>query len=313
MVKIAFWDNGLGERGTSVSLYDYADFNEKILGNESIIMYYNTHYSNKSSVIKKFKDRFKVYDFNQWSDVDNVLLSEKCDLLYIIKAGDWDGQISNICKTVVHCVFTCNMPHGNVYASIAPWVHENNGKYPFVPHMINLPDHNKNMREKLNIPADAIVYGRHGGYEQFDIEYVKKIVLDVAKNNDNIYFLFLNTKPFCENLKNIIHIPMIIDLDEKVEFINTCDAMIWARSGGEVFSLSQGEFSTKNKPVLCCNIGFPGHTHLLQNKAIWYDETNLKDIIVNFNKEEMQKQDWNAYKDYTPEKVMKIFKNVFID
>jgi hypothetical protein len=313
MVKIAFWDNGLGERGTSVSLYDYAHYNETILYNKSIIMYNNTHYSNKQSVIKKFKDRFKVYDFNDWSEVDNVLLSEKCDILYVIKAGDWDGQISNICKTVVHCVFTCNMPHGNIYASIAPWVDNNNGRYPFVPHMINLPEHNQNMRDTLNIPIDAVVYGRHGGYEQFDIEYVQRIIVEVAKQNTNIYFLFVNTKPFCENLKNIIHIPIIIDLDEKVKFINTCDAMIWARSGGEVFSLSQGEFSIKNKPILCCNIGYPGHTHLLQDKAIWYNQSILKDIIVNFNKEEMQKKDWNAYKYYTPENVMGIFKKVFID
>jgi hypothetical protein len=39
MVKIAFWDNGLGERGTTVALYDYAHFNEVLLGNKSIILY----------------------------------------------------------------------------------------------------------------------------------------------------------------------------------------------------------------------------------------------------------------------------------
>lgn len=126
-------------------------------------------------------------------------------------------------------------------------------------------------------------------------------------------FVFLNTKPFCENLKNIIHIPIIIDLSEKVEFINTCDAMIWGRSDRETFGIAIGEFSTKNKPVLCCNVGYDGHYNLLQNKALWYHENNLKDMLINFNKELIQKNDWNAYKDYTPEKVMKIFKNIFID
>jgi hypothetical protein len=117
--------------------------------------------------------------------------------------------------------------------------------------MINLPKCNENMRHKLNIPLDAIVFGRYGGYNQFDIEYVQKIVYNIAKNNNNIYFLFVNTKPFCENLKNIIHLPCIIDLNEKTKFINSCDAMIWGRSDGEVFSLSQGEFCFKNKPIIC--------------------------------------------------------------
>jgi hypothetical protein len=313
MVKIAFWDNGLGERGTSISLFDYAYFNETILGNQSIIMYNTNHNSNNENVINKFADRFPVYGVDDWSKVDNILLLEKCDILYIIKAGCNEGQISRVCKTVVHCVFHCGQPHGDVYSSIAPWVDCNNGRFPVVPHMINLPNNQDTMRAQLNIPEDAVVFGRHGGYEQFDIPYVQNIVYNVALTNPNIYFLFLNTKPFCNSLPNIIHLPIIVDLVQKVAFINTCDAMIWGRTGGEVFSLSHGEFSTKNKPIICTNIGYPGHIHLLQDKAIFYNEGNLQDILINFNKEEMAKKDWNAYRDYTPEKVMEIFKKVFIE
>ena len=314
MVKICFWDNGLGERGTSVALYDYAHFNETILGNQSLIMFNTTHYSNKPSSIKKFTDRFRVIGVDNWSKVDTILSLEKCDILYIIKAGDWDGQVSNVCKTVVHCVFNSSQPHGNVYSSIAHWVPNNNGRFPVVPHIISLPDISTNMRDKLNIPENALVYGRHGGYNQFDIDYVQKIVYDVAKNNKNIYFLFVNTKPFCEELPNIIHLPIIINLDEKTEFINTCDAMMWGRSDGEVFSLSQGEFCFKNKPIICTTTThYNGHRYLLKDKAIWYNEANLKEILINFNREEMSKLDWNAYKDYTPENVMNIFKKVYID
>jgi len=115
----------------------------------------------------------------------------------------------------------------------------------FVPHMISLPEHNRNMREELKIPENSIVYGRHGGYEQFDISYVHPIVYKVAKNNPNIYFLFVNTQPFCDSLPNIIHLDKIVDLDKKVEFINTCDAMLWARTDGETFGIAIGEFSFK--------------------------------------------------------------------
>ena len=139
-------------------------------------------------------------------------------------------------------------------------------------------------------------------------------VYDVAKNNPNIYFLFANFCKFCPKLTNIIHLPAIFDLEKKVEFINTCDAMLWARRDGETFGLAIAEFSTKNKPVIVTKeVGDLAHVHLLGNKGIWYNnKKNLTDILLNFNPEIESKKDWNAYMDYTPEKVMKIFNDIFL-
>ena len=117
--------------------------------------------------------------------------------------------------------------------------------------MINLPKHSRNLRKKLNIPDNAIVFGGYGGKDQFNIEYVQEAVYEIAKLEKNIYFLFANFNKFCDELPNIIHLPTIYDVNKKVEFINTCDAMLWARKIGETFGLSIAEFSTKNKPVLC--------------------------------------------------------------
>jgi len=315
-LKIAFWDNSLSERGTTVALYDYAFYNKKLLNNQSIILYNGTKAENNQNVINKFKKEFDVFPVSNFNEVDAILTANQCDIFYIIKAGDYDDQVSNVIKTVVHCVFSCNEEHGNVYATIAPWVRGNNGRYPFVPHIMSLPNSNENMRQELNIPQDAIVYARYGGYNQFDIPYVHTIIYNVAKNNPtNIYFLFANTKKFCDDLPNIIHLDPIIDLDKKVKFINTSDAMMWARSEGEIFSCSMGEFAIKNKPIICTkiDIGDLGHVHLLKDQAIWYDKDNLENILTTFNKEENSKKDWNAYKEYTPENVMKIFKKVFID
>jgi hypothetical protein len=315
-LKIAFWDNSLCERGTTVALYDYAYYNKKLLNNQSIILYNNTKIENNQNVIDKFKREFDVFSVSNFNEVDTILKEQQCDIFYIIKAGSYDNQVSNIIKTVVHCVFNCDEEHGNVYASIAPWVKNNNGRYPFVPHIMSLPYSNENMRQELNIPQDAIVYARYGGYNQFDLTYVHKTIYNVAQKYPNkIYFLFANTKKFCDNLPNIIHLDPIIDLDKKVKFINTSDAMIWARSEGEIFSCSMGEFAIKNKPIICTkiNIGDLGHVHLLKDQAIWYNENNLENILITFNKEENEKLDWNAYKEYTPENVMQIFKKVFID
>jgi len=318
-MKIAFWDNCLSERGTTVALYDYAYYNRKLLGNESIILYNNTKRENVEKVVEKFQKEFQVFGVSDFSEVDAILLEQKCDIFYIIKGGGNEGQVSKVCKTVVHCVFDYSEPHGHVYAGVSNWIRGGNGIngtriFPVVPHMVHLPENHKNMRHLLGIPADATVYGRHGGYNQFDIPYVHRAVYDTAIQNKNIYFLFVNTMQFCPNLPNIIHLKQMIDLDEKVEFINTCDAMLWGRQQGESFGLSIAEFSIKNKPVLLthgnCDVA---HIHLLKEKGIWYNENNLKYILTHFNRVQSQEIDWNAYKEYTPEKVMDIFKRVFID
>jgi hypothetical protein len=322
MVKIAFWDNCLCERGTTVALYDYAYYNKHILGNESIIMYNTTRNENNDSVIEKFKKEFDVIGVENFNLVDNILIKNNCDIFYITKSGDNEGQISKVIKTVVHCVFHCRNPHGTVYAGISPYIKNYNNRIPVVPYMVNLPETTENMRETLNIPKNAIVYGRYGGYNEFDIPYVHDIVYNVAKNNSNIYFLFANTKPFCNELNNIIHIDKVIDLNKKVEFINTCDAMLWGRNDGETFGLAIGEFSTKNKPVVATpNIKLHprvdvAHINYLKEKGVWYNQANLYNILTTFiteeNREEISKKDWNAFKEFTPEKVIKIFNDVFI-
>ena len=155
---------------------------------------------------------------------------------------------------------------------------------------------------------NAKVFGRHGGYDTFDIGIVHNTIYNIAKNNSNIYFLFLNTKKFCVELPNIIHLNTIIDLNHKRKFINTCDAMIWGRTGGETFGLSIAEFSICNKPVIACKCGDLAHVEFLKDKGMWYNSTNeLVELIVNFKRENI---DYNMYKDYTPDKVIKIFNNL---
>jgi FkbM family methyltransferase len=313
---IGFYDNQLCERGTTTALYDYAHFNEILLNNKSIIFYEKNNVNNDANVIQKFKDRFiKIFALDSFSDINDIIEKEGVDILYLIKYGNNDNKISTKCKNVVHCVFDCVEPHGNVYASISQQVRNNDNKYPVVPHMINLPSINKNvnLRNKLNIPLDAFVFGRYGGYEQFDISFVHETIFEYAVTNPNTYFLFANTLPFCNELPNIIHLDKLVDLNKKVEFINTCTAMIHARSDGETFGLSIAEFSSLNKPVITMRSEIDNsHLDLLGNKAMIYkNKQELIDIFTKVKDVDLS-LDWNAYKEYTPEKVMAIFDKVFI-
>jgi len=314
--KVAFWDNCLGERGTAIALYDYAYYNKHLLKNKSFAFYDKNNPGNNLEVISKFEKEFPTFGVDDFTEVDKTLSKENIEYIYIIKSGEIDSRISKVAKNCIHCVFTCSHPHahGDVYSSISPWIQTDNTQYPVVPHMINLPKHENNLRESLGIPKNATVFGGYGGKESFNIELAHRAVDYVSQKNDNIFFLFANFNKFCEERKNIIHLPTTVDLNEKTSFINTCDAMLWAQSLGETFGLAIAEFSSLNKPVIAMKIGTTqAHAHFLGSKGIWYkNEKDLTDILLNFNSDIENKKDWNAYKEYTPEKVMKTFEKTYL-
>ena len=146
-------------------------------------------------------------------------------------------------RVLVHAVFDGRTPHGDVYARISPCVPAKSS-VPVVPHINRRKDpEGPDLREELNIPSDATVFGRHGGYDVFDIMEARAAVLSVAKQRpDSIYFVLLNTRPLIldengealwhEIPKNIKHLPATLDDDRKAAFIRTCDRMLHARHSG---------------------------------------------------------------------------------
>ncbi len=311
-MKIAFHSNQLGIRGTEVAMYDYARYNEELLGNESIIISKEpsmSHFSHPLGV-KRFKDRFSVYEYKDFSEVEAILDNENVDVFYAQKSGENDGIVSKGRKTIIHAVFQNHDPHGDVYAYISEWLGNKFNK-PFVPYIVDLPDVEGDFRKALNIPADAVVFGRHGGLPSFDIRFAQNTIKKIITQRNDIYFLFLHTNKFVDH-ENVIFLDGNPDLVYKVKFINTCDAMIHARIRGESFGLAVAEFSIKNKPVITKFSGNidNAHVEMLGRKGIYYDnETELYEILVDFVPD--NSKDWNAYKEFTPEKVMPIFKNVF--
>ena len=78
-MKIAFFIRHFGERGTEVSVFDYAHYNETLLGNESIIVGFTPEaYARYGlvcmpDVLEKFRKRFRVYLVNSFTEVDSLL------------------------------------------------------------------------------------------------------------------------------------------------------------------------------------------------------------------------------------------------
>jgi len=315
-IIVAFLSNKLTLRGTEIAIYDYADYNEKLLNNKSIIITRDYEkikheFDVDIQAYNKFKSRFNVLYYENMHDVDNIIIQNNISHLFIEKAGDWDGILSSKCKNIIHCVFSTTQPHGQIYTPIGQTINNLcNTNYPVMPYMVTLPNHDENLRDILHIPQDATVFGRYGGKESFDITFVYDVIKNILEVRKDIYFLFMNTSVFYKH-KNIIYLTGSSDMHFKRKFINTCDALLHARSRGETFGLTCGEFSICKKPVITwANSRENEHLLILKDKAILYrNPYDLYNIINTFTKNTYN-MDNNGYMFYSPENVMNIFKNI---
>jgi hypothetical protein len=327
MKTIAFYSPQMGLRGTEVTMYDFAHYNETILGNKSIIIYGKDNPRNHPSALQKFSARFdKIFTIDGDGDsnpeftnsqLNSVLKNNNCDYFYLQKKGVNDGICPTACKSLILCCSLVNPEterHGTKYAFVSYWLSNvcSGGKTPVVPSMVDLPDISGDLRSELKIPKDAIVFARTGGEDTWNIPWTNEIIRRSLNTRNDIYFLFQNTPRFL-NHERVIHVPTTSDMEYKVKFINTSDAMLHSRMEGESFGVTCGEFSLRNKRV----ITFKGsrernHIEILKDKGLYFENPGeLYNILTTYKPD--YTQDWNGYRDYSPENVMKIFKKEFLD
>lgn len=311
---VGFHSNQLGLRGSDVALYDYAWFNQELLGNTSIIL---SHRKADLRGLEKFQRVFDVLLYDDFGQVEEMVDRRGIQAVYYHKSGDNDGKLVANAANLVHAAFQCCDPHGDVYAYVSQWLTDEmtGGRYPYVPLIVQLPESTSNYRKSLEIPDGAVVFGRYGGPDQFNIPFVHEVVQRVAAAAPNIFFVFMNTDRFCEPMDNIIHLNPTWDPGAKVRFINTCDAMLHARIQGETFGLAIAEFLLRDKPVIACTGGIDkNHVAMLGKRGLFYpDPTTLFDHLTGFVRTAPPGWYRDLVKIYSPENVMQTFKRVFLD
>jgi len=311
-MKILFVTDSLNYRGTTRAILDYAKYNQEFLGNESVIAYNQELSSvvdmgNEPIVIKNID--FEVVPYSKKESLNHVIEKSNPDLIYRIGSGENYNKQKDF-KSVYHAVF--QYKNDQIDAYVSQWLSRELTDYrvPFVPHIVKLPEPTMSYRKFFDIPKDAVVIGRHGGYETFDIEMAKDAVREYVEMNPNVYFLFLNTKPFFAH-NRVIYVNPTYDVQTLSNYINTCDAMLHARTRGESFGLAICEFLYHNKPVFAWNGGTDGHHRDILSKEFLYD--SKKDLIEKLDTVKDLKDNFsNAVKDFSPEIVMKKFDEVFI-
>jgi hypothetical protein len=313
MLIISFFLYQFSYRGTETATFNYAYYNEKILGNKSIIISPQKIRQDRfnKDVLDKFVKQFGDIRFISSSqDIDPVMEKEKSTVFFVLKSGEDDGVYSKKFHNIIQCTFDMENKPKNIkceYVGVSKSV--SRGKV--LPHIIDLPylKPESNYRSFLKIPESAIVVGRHGGSDSFNLQFVERAI---SRVND-IYFLFAGEKPkiFIREQKNVIFIKPFVDDYIKVKFIQTCDYMIHAFNIGESFGISVLEFNLLGKKVITYGnrqVRYTNHLDELDDKILYNNEDDLIKIFSSLKRYKSIRNDKDNK--FSPQKVMDIFKGM---
>ncbi len=316
-MNIAFYVDEMNLRGVANSSYQFAFYNKKILKNKSYIFYNQKNSRNKKEVIKKFKKQFKIIGIQHFNEIDKYKDKFLLNYVYVQKSGDKrDGWVSKEIKTLIHSVYPqkLNQVHGHKYIYISEWLSKNfsNNKIPFIPLITDVQKNKNNLKKKLKIKKNQIVFGCYGGESSFDLQFVKFAISEIVKKRNDIIFIFLNINKFIRH-KQIKFLKGTLNENFKKKFINSCDAMIYGRSLGESFGLSCGEFAISNKRVISYKYNrHKSHSYNIPSKYLseYSSFKSLSNIILNFEKQSLNYK--SLYKKYTKKNVINDFQNIFL-
>ena len=304
-------------RGSENALWDYANFNETILGNNSTICHPAELENTENPTFAKWKARFPLVPYRTKAELSAKLGERQCDVLYQIKPGPYDGFVVPGVKNSIHAMFLSDEFHGDCFAYVSRWASRvmTGREESFVPHFVPQLESKVGLRENLGIPTKAKVFGRHGGWDTFNIPFVRKAAVQHAQQNPEDHFVFLNTEPMCgaENLTNVHYLAATVDPEEKARFLATCDAMLHARLHGETFGLAVGEFAVLGKPVITFSESRErAHLEMLGKQALLYRNVGeLAGILREFRPHKTHGTEYEIFGD--PKVVMELFQKKFLD
>lgn len=303
-------------RGSENALWDYANFNESCLGNQSVICHPAELGGEGNPVYAKWKSRFPLQAYRSRANLAFILKELGAGALYQIKAGSFDGFLIPGVRNCVHAMFLCDEFHGDRYAFVSAWASRvmTGRENSYVPHFVPRLKSVSCLRGRLGIPPEARVFGRHGGWDTFNIPFVRRAVAEHARRHPKDHFVFLNTEPVpgTQGLVNVHYLPATVDAEEKARFLATCDAMLHARWHGETFGLAVGEFAVLGKPVITYSGSRErAHLEMLGKEALLYqDSESCQRILEELEIRKTGSTGYDAWADSS--KVMAVFHEKFL-
>jgi len=317
MATIAFLAKQLNLRGTGVAIYDYAEGCEDLLGHRAVVLYLENE-PHDSPAIERFRSRFELLPCRDATDIDRGLEKARADIVHVLKLNGRDKWTARAAPTAVHQVFAtwAEDAHGDRYAYVSRWLARASGgrNAPWVPHVVALPPPDGHLRTELQIPAESLVLGCHGGPGSFDLQIAKRALTRALESRRDLYFVGLNLTPFLSH-ERARFLPGTADPVRKRRFVDTCDAMLHARRRGETFGLAVAEFSLCNRPVLTWSgSNERAHLDMLGDAALKYrSERHLFRLLTNLDRRALAHREWDRYSsEYASAPVMARFDDTFL-
>ncbi|HUZ12189.1 MAG TPA: hypothetical protein VMU93_05005 [Caulobacteraceae bacterium] len=316
MGLIAFDARVLNERGTSAALYDFADGAERELGHRSVIFHQVGTQAFNPGAVRLIAQRFEPVGYTDDDDLGRKVRAMGADLVYAFNFGPKDDRLVAGVKNVRHVLFQHYRPYGDVYAYISEWLaaHAALGHQPWAPLIVNLPAPERRLRRTWGFSEEAVVLGRHGGFDQFDLPFVKGAIEAALERRRDLCFAFLNTEPFIRS-ERVRFLAPVYDLKSKSDFVTSCDAMLHARKAGEGFGLAVAEFLFFDKPVICWAGGKDrNHLELVPDRRhVYRSATDLLRILLGFRPAPSDGRYRAAVARFAPPQAMARFADVFIE
>ncbi|OUU53430.1 MAG: hypothetical protein CBC25_00420 [Pelagibacteraceae bacterium TMED65] len=286
---IGFFDNGIGFRGTTRAIIDYSKACFDLNNNIKIKFFFieRLAQNNHSIALEMLRYGIEIEPIKCRDD----LKSQKLDFLYHVSSSygnknEWLKELPY--PTFLHQV-GYNPPDVNTstyfaYTSYWQSCFLSGGNSDVLPYIINAKTHcftcsQPQARQYFSLPNDAIVLGRHGGLDTWNLPFVCNSVRDTVITNPNIIFLFLNTPKFISH-------PRVIFIDGSSDnklvsmYLAACDAMIHARWEGETFGLACAEFLIRKKPIITWAESRERNHILLSDKSCIFFNTEADCTLI---------------------------------
>jgi len=314
-MRVSFDGGRLNERGVAVALYDYAFHARALLGVEPVILH-DASGSVDDEQVARFARAFAVRPYRSPEQRLEAIEDERIDVAYVLKTERARYPLSPAHRTAVHEVFRFFNPHGDAYAYISAWLAAAAAasRYPAVPHIVDPLKPLGNLRSEFGVPADAVVVGRHGASNQFNVPFVKHAIEAALAARSDLWVMLLNTDRF-SNHERIVHVPRPPDRQRVADFVASCDIGLNARRVGESFGLAIAEFLAQDKPVLVWQGGRDrNHLLLVDDVRMQYrTREDLTRALVEFKPRPGDGAWRKRVEPFTPEAVMPLFARVFLE
>jgi hypothetical protein len=347
MIKIIFDLGAVGERAGSVSARAYILALKKFHGIESLITYEKNHINNNNKRISEMKSEgLLLVDYSKESDLHAIGKNWGATHSYFYTGGEYSTKWVENTKKLTHAVFPIFEPHGDAYNYVSEWMYKKamqskkmrtkNQKYrelmnakitpyildsdmpiSWVPFIVDAKNGNENeFRSRYNIPLEAKLVGRIGGFKQFDDRAAQQGVIELCDTRPDVYFVFVNTEKFYRH-KNLIFLDYLSEQD-KWDFYSAGNVFINGRLQGEGFGYSICEPLAAGKPIIAPHTvrNFrmdKFHCGLLSGQNLLYKskEDFKRKLLKQLNMPRDSKVLIELVKNYKPEHVINKFMDKF--